>query len=186
MLDHFDIIAPIYDLLIKLTVEPALIDILNLPTEGRLLDAGGGTGRVSQKLVNHAGQVVVCDFSERMLRQAKKKDQLQPVRTRVEKLPFPDESFDRILVVDALHHFKKPEEAIREFVRILKPAGRLVIEDFDINRWEVKLIAWGEKLALMGSHFFTPDQIGEMISNTGLTPTITRNGRTSVWVSTDK
>lgn len=186
MLDHFDIIAPLYDRLIKLAVDPALVDILKLPTDGRLLDAGGGTGRVSQTLVKHTGQVVVCDFSQRMLKQAKKKGHLQPVRARVEKLPFPDESFDRILVVDALHHFKKPVETIGEFARVLKPGGRLVIEDFDPNQFAVKLIAWGEKLALMGSHFFTPDQIEKMVADTGLKPEIRRNGKTSIWVSGEK
>jgi ubiquinone/menaquinone biosynthesis C-methylase UbiE len=186
MLDHFDVIAPLYDRLIKLSVAPELVTVLNLPTGGRLLDAGGGTGRVSGQLTSLADQVVVCDFSQSMLKQAGKKGKLQPVRARVERLPFPDESFERILVVDALHHFVKPQEAIAEFVRVLKPGGRLVIEEFDINRFVVKLIAWGEKLALMGSRFFSPNQIVEMIAHSGLPSQITKNGKTSVWVSADK
>ena len=186
MLDHFDIIAPIYDRIIKLSVEPELLDMLKLPAAGSLLDAGGGTGRVSQKLKDYVDNVVVCDVSHRMLKQATKKDGLQPVRTKVEKLPFPDESFERILVVDALHHFKNPAAAVAELVRVLKPGGRLVIEDFDINRFVVKLIAWAEKMALMGSRFFTPDEIGDMIRDSGLSPDITRNGQASVWVAADK
>ncbi|MBU2648015.1 class I SAM-dependent methyltransferase [bacterium] len=186
MLDHFDLLAPIYDRLIKLPLDSEFNRILKLPTDGRILDAGGGTGRVSERFKTLARDVVVCDFSLPMLKQALKKGKLLSVRGSVDKLPFPDGSFDRILVVDALHHFKKPLAAVGELVRVLKPGGRLVIEDFDISRFVVKLIAWAETLALMGSHFFTPDQIGKMIADHGLTPAIVRNGKASFWVVADK
>ncbi|MBT6610474.1 MAG: hypothetical protein HOB38_00050, partial [Deltaproteobacteria bacterium] len=47
MLDHFDFLAPFYDRLIKMSLDSAWTDILNLPTDGSILDAGGGTGRIS-------------------------------------------------------------------------------------------------------------------------------------------
>ncbi|OQY37129.1 MAG: hypothetical protein B6243_01300, partial [Anaerolineaceae bacterium 4572_5.2] len=68
----------------------------------------------------------------------------------VERFPFPDNSFDRALVVDALHHFHNQEQAIAELVRVLKKGGRLVIEEPDIHRFAIKLVALAEKAALMG------------------------------------
>ncbi|MBT4269211.1 MAG: methyltransferase domain-containing protein [Deltaproteobacteria bacterium] len=185
MLDHFDFLAPFYDRLIKMSLDSAWTDILNLPTDGSILDAGGGTGRISAQFTTLARKVVICDFSLPMLKQARKKE-LLAVNGSVEKLPFPDGSFERILVIDALHHFKKPQSAINEFARVLKPGGRLVIEDFDISLFAVKLLAWAEKLALMGSRFFTPDQIVEMVDSCGLTAGVKRNGKTSFWIIADK
>ena len=46
MLDHFDLIASIYDRLIGPPNTERLRQLLNLPTDGWLLDGGGGTGRV--------------------------------------------------------------------------------------------------------------------------------------------
>jgi demethylmenaquinone methyltransferase/2-methoxy-6-polyprenyl-1,4-benzoquinol methylase len=62
-------------------------------------------------------------------------------------------------MVDALHHVIHHADSAREMFRVLKPGGVLVIEEPDIRTFGVKLIALGEKLLLMRSHFLTPDQI---------------------------
>ena len=49
MFDHFDFIAPLYDRIVRLPVSSRLCELLKLPTDGILLDAGGGTGRVSSR-----------------------------------------------------------------------------------------------------------------------------------------
>ena len=55
MLDHFDLIASIYDRLIGPPETERLQQLLKLPTDGWLLDGGGGTGRVSAHLNGLAG-----------------------------------------------------------------------------------------------------------------------------------
>ena len=102
MIDHFDLIAPIYDRVIGRPNPARWHDLLRLPTDGWMLDAGGGTGRVSSELRALVGQLVISDLSQQMLNQAQAKGNLSPVLAYVEQLPFPEESFDRILVVDAL------------------------------------------------------------------------------------
>jgi demethylmenaquinone methyltransferase/2-methoxy-6-polyprenyl-1,4-benzoquinol methylase len=168
MFDHFDLLAPIYDLVIPPPDPVRLRRLLRLPTQGRALEAGGGTGRVSSELIPLVGTLVVSDLSRPMLRQAHRKGALRPVQSYVERLPFPDASFDRVFAIDALHHFSDHHAAIGELLRVLRPAGRLVIEEPDIKRFSVKLIALVEKLALMNSHFLTGEQIRALVASHGL------------------
>jgi ubiquinone/menaquinone biosynthesis C-methylase UbiE len=164
LFDHFGILAPFYDRVIKLRTPERLIAFAALPVQGALLDAGGGTGRVSQALQGYASPLVVADLSLRMLRQTSIKNGLCPVGAHTEKLPFPDESFERVIMVDALHHVCDQKETTQELWRVLKPGGRLVIEEPDIRALSVKVVALLEKLALMRSHFLSPRKIVSLFS----------------------
>jgi len=185
MFDHFDLLAPLYDRFIE-TPDPAqLRGLLDIPEGGRVLDAGGGTGRVAALLRPLAGEFVLLDQSLQMLRKAQAKG-LEPLRGDVARMPFPDASFDRVVVVDALHHFSNPRASIGDLMRVLKPGGRLVIEEPDIRLGVVKLVVLAEWLAVMGSHFFTPDEIRDMVVSYGATARIEADGHFSAWVIADK
>ena len=95
LLDHFGWIAPFYEKFIQLREPEKTIRRLDLPVEGAILDAGGGTGRVSESFRGLAGRIVIADLSAGMLRQAQQKNGLQVVNTHTEALPFPDASFER-------------------------------------------------------------------------------------------
>ncbi len=158
---HFDFLAPLYDRLIRFTRLESLLQRLALPYPGHLLDAGGGTGRVAAALRPYVNTVVVADVSPGMLAQARQKN-LIAARAASEHLPFPAHSFDRILMVDALHHVVHQEQTILELYRVLKPGGRLVIEEPDLNTLPVKAIALFEKIMLMRSHFLPPEHIARL------------------------
>ena len=160
--DHFDFLAPLYEKFIQPKDPQEICALAGLPVAGALLDAGGGTGRIAQFLTGKASSVTVADLSCKMLREASRKDGLRPVCTHTEKLPFPDACFERIIMVDALHHVCSHRETAAELWRVLQPGGRLVIEEPDVRRWPVKLIALAEKLALMRSHFLSPPRIAAL------------------------
>lgn len=183
---HFDFLAPFYDRAIPPPEPERLARLLRLPIAGALLEAGGGTGRVAARLAGQVGQLVVSDLSAQMLAEVRAKALCCPVQARVERLPFPDGFFDRVLVVDALHHFSDQPGGIADLVRVLKPGGRLVIEEPDIERSQVKLIALAEKLALMGSHFHSPEAIRDMLAAHGLSAIIERDELITAWVVADK
>ncbi len=185
MLDHFDLIASIYDRLIGPPDTGRLKQLLQLPAAGWLLDGGGGTGRVSSHLRTLVDHVVISDLSRRMLQKALAK-QVTSVCAHVEDLPFGDGCFDRILVVDALHHFCDQQQAIKDLLRVLKPGGRLVIEEPDINHKGVKVLALIEKILLMRSHFFTPEKIRDMIAGHGYPAAVENDGRYTAWIVVDK
>ena len=184
-MDHFDFVAPIYDHLAGKPDKSRYQRLLKLPCKGLLLDAGGGTARISSHLRNLIGQVVVSDLSHRMLRQAGKKN-IACVESRVDQLPFPDKTFDRILVVDALHHFNDQTRAIRELLRILKCGGRMAIEEYDLNHKGVKLLALAEKFMGMGSVFLKPSKIRDMIRANGIEAKIENPSRFTAWIIADK
>ena len=160
--DHFDFIAPLFSRVGYSSVEE-MIKHAALPTPGRVLDAGGGTGRVANAIRGHAGAVVVADPSFGMLRQADR-TQLGLACANSESLPFPDETFERVIMVDALHHVLDQRHTAREMYRVLKPGGRIVIEEPDIRTFGVKMIAVAEKLLLMRSHFLSPEKIVDLFS----------------------
>jgi ubiquinone/menaquinone biosynthesis C-methylase UbiE len=186
MFDHFNILAPFYERLIPAPDTSRLEDFLELPSAGRLLDAGGGTGRVSSLLRPYVNEIVLTDVSPGMLQQAKQKETLTVSLAHAENLPFPGDIFDRVLVVDALHHFCNQEIAIEELLRVLKVGGRLVIEEPDLGRFRVKMIALAEKVALMRSHFYSPERIAEFVSRLGYSPHIERDDQITAWIVVDK
>lgn len=185
LFDHFGLIAPFYDRAISLRTVEHLLEHLALPVDGRLLDAGGGTGRVAQALRQHARQVVVADESLGMLRQARRKDGLALALSRTERLPFPDASFERVLMVDALHHVAGQSATAGELWRVLRPGGRIVIEEPDVRKLAVKLVALAEKLALMRSYFLSPPQISALFPQDTARTHIVRDGFIA-WVIVEK
>lgn len=92
-----------------------------------ILDAGCGTGLFGTKLARF-GRVVGIDISPQAIQYAKKRG-LSAVRGSIERLPFPDESFDVVTCVDVLYHQRVTHDiqALREFYRVLKPHGILVL-----------------------------------------------------------
>jgi demethylmenaquinone methyltransferase/2-methoxy-6-polyprenyl-1,4-benzoquinol methylase len=100
-----------------------------------------------------------------MLTQADGKGDLFRVCTHTEGFPFPNGSFARILMVDALHHVCDQPQTAHELWRVLKPGGYLLIEEPDLRTFTVKLVAIAEKIAFMRSHFLTPEAIAALFDD---------------------
>lgn len=182
----FDIAAPFYDLFIHTNQDISIIsEKLELPTTGLIYEAGGGTGRIAANLLAKNPFVIVGDFSYKMLQQAKKKKGLLVLQNASEFLPFANNTFERILVVDALHHFENQQKAIGELLRVLKTNGKMMIQEPNIASIYVKLIAIAEKIAGMGSTIHTAAKIQNMVSFYGYASEIIIDKHT-IWVIINK
>ncbi len=95
-----------------------------------LLDAGSGTGGVAAqalKIVGGRGLVVALDPSLGMLFQAAGRGVKRRLRGLAEFLPFPDARFDCLSMGYALRHVADLRTTFREYHRVLKPGGKLLL-----------------------------------------------------------
>ena len=103
-------------------------------------DIGAGTGFISEGLIRAGLQVIAVDQSEAILKEMKRKfADIETIDYRVgqaQKLPISDGTVDYAFANMCLHHVESPSEAIAEMVRILKPAGKLVITDLDEHEFD--------------------------------------------------
>lgn len=112
----------------------------------RVLDVAAGTGRVARALLREVafdGTVVNVDLAAGMLAagQATCADwpgRVTWVRAPAGRLPFPDAAFDCVTCLEALEFLPDAGQALREYRRVLKPGGQLLIT----NRvgWQARLI----------------------------------------------
>jgi demethylmenaquinone methyltransferase/2-methoxy-6-polyprenyl-1,4-benzoquinol methylase len=185
LIDHFSLIAPFYDNAIPLRYMEKIVTTLDLPVRGAILDAGGGTGRVADALRTYAGCIIVGDLSLGMLRQARKKGHLSLACFQSEKLPFPDMTFERIIMIDTLHHVYDQPATCTQLWRVLQPGGRILILEPDIHRLSVKFVALLEKLALMRSQFMSAKRIGSLFDHKNAQFRIDIEGF-NAWITVDK
>jgi demethylmenaquinone methyltransferase/2-methoxy-6-polyprenyl-1,4-benzoquinol methylase len=162
--DHFGLIAGVYDRAGTFQVSELLSVCLDLSPNCRFLDAGGGTGRVAATMRSMVRNLFVADLSYGMLRYAVRKG-LPAVCAPAESLPFAFGSFERIIMVDALHHVIDQRQTARELFRLLAPGGRIVIIEPDIRKPIVKIIAIGEKVLLMRSHILNCEKIAALFTD---------------------
>lgn len=156
--DHFNFIGPIYDYIFGRGGDREIVNLARVQPDSRMLDVGGGTGRVSALFQGKVGLIQIVDTALKMLREAQKKG-ITSVVAESERLPYEAGAFDRIILVDALHHVADQQGTLDEMWRLLAPGGWMIVEEPDIRNFSVKLIALMEKVLLMRSHFLSPSQI---------------------------
>ncbi len=100
----------------------------------RILDVAAGTGTSSASLAASGAHVVAADFSPGMIAVGRKRQagvaNIEFVEADAMKLPFDDNSFDAVTISFGLRNVAEPRTALAEFLRVLKPGGRVVICEF--------------------------------------------------------
>jgi demethylmenaquinone methyltransferase/2-methoxy-6-polyprenyl-1,4-benzoquinol methylase len=145
----YDIMNDVMSMGIHRVWKDAMMDWLAPRPGQRLLDVAGGTGDISFRFLKRAGHAhsTVLDLTEPMLVAGRKRaeadqmaDQLDWVVGDAMALPFEDNTFDVYTISFGIRNVTKPQIALNEAYRVLKPGGRLVVLEFsqipnDMLQW---------------------------------------------------
>ncbi len=116
----------------------AMMDWLAPRPGTRLLDVAGGTGDIAFRFLRRGGgAAVVCDMTESMLVEGRRRAEAQALGDRLDwiagdamHLPFADRSFDAYTISFGIRNVVRPEVALAEAFRVLRPGGRFLCLEF--------------------------------------------------------
>ncbi|WP_245960726.1 ArsR/SmtB family transcription factor [Wenzhouxiangella sediminis] len=142
----------------------ALVQLLSL---GRVLDVASGDGVMGELLARQAERIDCVDVSEKVV--AAGRERVKPL-TNVQfhlgdmhALPFDDDAFDSVLMMHALTYSDRPQAALAEAARTMKPGGRLVGATLRKHRHSAQVKTFGH-----ANNGFTPRQLAGLIEKAGL------------------
>jgi ubiquinone/menaquinone biosynthesis C-methylase UbiE len=171
LVNVFTALAPFYNVIFAGMQKKQGKKLLNRlsPLEGKkVLDLGGGTGRFAAQMSSAGADVWLLDNSQQMINQAVRVLPSERVISgNAANLPFSDNIFDIITLVDVFHHIRNQEETVNECYRILIPGGCLCFLDFSPNALSIRVLARLERLLGEPSLFLSPDELAELLGKAG-------------------
>ena len=137
--NKYDIMNDVMSVGIHRLWKDAMMDWLAPRAGQRLLDVAGGTGDIAFRFLKRAGNghATVLDLTESMLVEGRKRaeaeamaDQLDWITGDAMHLPFADNTFDVYTISFGIRNVTRPQEALNEAYRVLRPGGRLMVLEF--------------------------------------------------------
>ena len=121
-----------------------------------VLEIATGPGLLAKHVASAAKTIIATDYSEGMITEAKKG--VYPTKLRFEvadatALPYEDDSFDAVIISNALHIIPEPERALREIDRVLRPDGVLIAPNFVEHKGTTVSRIWSGILRVAGVRF---------------------------------
>jgi SAM-dependent methyltransferase len=117
-------------------IHERVAEILKDYPRGRLLDVPAGEGALASRLIALGFATRCCDLYTEIFR-------LSDVEIRrgdlSKGLPYADAEFDYITCVEGIEHIENPQQAVREFARLLRPGGHLIVSTPNILNIEERL-----------------------------------------------
>jgi SAM-dependent methyltransferase len=140
-------------------------DRLGLRAGDLLLDLGCGYGRHAYEALRRGARVVACDMSSTELVEVRalfeamvEAGEAPPVGMAdavsgdATRLPYPDDTFDRIIASEVMEHIPDDIGALDELYRVLKPNGTLAVT---IPSWFPETICWA-----LSDEYYAPKSVG--------------------------
>jgi len=112
-----------------------MVQLAELSGTEKVLDAGCGAGHTALAFAPHVAEVIAYDLTLSMLEQVNRLavergvTNLTTQHGDVEKLPFENGTFDRVVSRYSAHHWPHPARALAEFRRVLKQGGQFILSD---------------------------------------------------------
>lgn len=161
----WDVFAPIYERAMRAdrkTYDFMYERIRTVIRGKEVLEIATGPGLLAKHVAHEAARMVASDYSEGMIAQAKKgarPDNLSFEVADATALPYDENSFDAVIIANALHIMPGPERALREIDRVLKKDGVLIAPNFVRKDTGAESKIWAYILKLFGvkfEHQWTP------------------------------
>lgn len=153
------------------TWEATLRALLGLLRLGDVLDVASGDGALAELCAPHTRSLTCLDVSEKVMAAARRRlGKLANVRFAqgdMHALPFPDASFDQVLLLNALTHTRTPRKVVAEAARVLRPGGALVGVTLKTHRHEDTAAEFD--MIRLG---FSPGELRGFLHKAGLVPTL--------------
>jgi len=128
----------------------ALLDAAGVRGETRVLDVGTGPGYVAGAAAQRGADAVGIDFSAALVEAAKNRyPAIRFEQADAEALPFEAGTFEAVVNSFGICHVPRPDVALREAFRVLKPGGRVAFTVFDVPE---RAVAFGAVYAAIRDH----------------------------------
>ena len=135
----WDKVAGVYDVFVNVInrkthqeLRKIVTDLID--TEDTVLECACGTGLLSAVMAPKCRQLTATDFSDKMLKKAEKNcsafHNITYAHADITALPFPDESFDKVVAGNVIHLLDNPMTALKELNRVCKDGGMLIIPTY--------------------------------------------------------
>ncbi|HLB55814.1 MAG TPA: bifunctional demethylmenaquinone methyltransferase/2-methoxy-6-polyprenyl-1,4-benzoquinol methylase UbiE [Coxiellaceae bacterium] len=163
----YDVMNDLMSLGIHRLWKKLAIDLLSVHSGQFILDIAGGTGDLTAKIaekIGKTGRVILSDINSSMLSIGRDRmidkglfDNISYAQLDAEKIPFADNTFDRVIIGFGLRNVTDKDAALRSMFRVLKPGGRALILEFSkptvpglkpiYDAYSFKILPWlGEKI----------------------------------------
>ncbi|MEM7632473.1 MAG: bifunctional demethylmenaquinone methyltransferase/2-methoxy-6-polyprenyl-1,4-benzoquinol methylase UbiE [Pseudomonadota bacterium] len=136
---RYDVMNDVMSVGIHRLWKEAMMDWLAPCAGQKLLDVAGGTGDISFRFLKRAGRghATVLDLTEPMLTEGRKRAEAEAMQDSLDwvvgdamALPFEDNTFDVYTISFGIRNVTRPQDALAEAYRVLKPGGRLMVLEF--------------------------------------------------------
>ena len=172
----WDLYAPIYEKAMRMDKKYYQYMYDRIPKQiidKEVLEIATGPGLLAKHVAHASKSMIATDYSDGMIKEARKGN--YPAKLKFEvadatDLPYVDNSFNVVLIANALHVMPNPKKALSEIDRVLCKDGLLIAPNFVGHKKGVVSKIWSGILKLAGirfDHQWTPDEYLIWLENHG-------------------
>ena len=128
----YDLFADVYNGKVNRKMCTAISGLIK--ADDRVLECACGTGMISVVIAGKCRELITTDFSDGMVRKAARKcanyENVTVEKANILSLPYPDQSFDKVIAANVIHLLDDPYAALSELSRVCRKEGILIIPTY--------------------------------------------------------